>query len=123
VTGVSRYLPAKAWDELSPQQKGATNRKKYQAYKEGKQFAPNATAARDASRKAREFKYMPKSTSDFSLLPTLLENIHATPQMVRSAANLASNVHRVSEVAEPLVRTGIKHGKKFKGGYTALNLH
>lgn len=58
VTGISRYLPAKAWEGLSPQQKAATNRKKYQAYKEGKQFAPNAKAAKEASKKAREFSYM-----------------------------------------------------------------
>lgn len=58
VSGVSRYLPKKAWEGLSPQQVAATNRKKRSAYQEGKQFAPNAKAAREASRKARGFDYM-----------------------------------------------------------------
>lgn len=51
--GTTRYLPEKAWSELSPQQKQATNRKKLQASKQGKQFVPNTKAAKQAGKKAR----------------------------------------------------------------------
>lgn len=45
-----RYLPAKAWSELTPAQKAATRRKK----KAGRgQFVPNTAAAKAAGKKAR----------------------------------------------------------------------
>jgi hypothetical protein len=36
--GKKRYLPAKAWDALSPAEKAATNRAKSAGNKKGKQF-------------------------------------------------------------------------------------
>jgi hypothetical protein len=36
--GKNRYLPRKAWDELSPSEKAATNRAKAEGNKAGKQF-------------------------------------------------------------------------------------
>lgn len=45
-----RYLPAKAWKNLTPAQKAATRRKKKAARK---QFVPNAPAARKAGKAAR----------------------------------------------------------------------
>ena len=36
--GKKRYLPAKAWDALSPAEKAATNRAKSAGDKKGKQF-------------------------------------------------------------------------------------
>ena len=36
--GNKRYLPAKAWDSLSPSEKAATNKAKLQGNKQGKQF-------------------------------------------------------------------------------------
>ena len=36
--GKKRYLPAKAWDSLSPSEKAATNKAKSQGNKQGKQF-------------------------------------------------------------------------------------
>jgi hypothetical protein len=36
--GKKRYLPKKAWDELSPAEKAATNKKKAAGNKKGKQF-------------------------------------------------------------------------------------
>jgi hypothetical protein len=36
--GNKRYLPAKAWDALSPGEKAATNRAKKEGNKKGKQF-------------------------------------------------------------------------------------
>ena len=51
--GTTRYLPKKAWSELTPKQKQATNSKKLQASKRGKQFVANTPAAKRAGKKAR----------------------------------------------------------------------
>jgi hypothetical protein len=48
-----RYLPAAAWRKLSPAQRAATNRKKIQGSKRGRQFVSNTEAAAGASRRAR----------------------------------------------------------------------
>lgn len=50
--GTTRYLPEKAWDQLSPAQKKATNKKKTEASKRGKQFVSNTPAAAKARKKA-----------------------------------------------------------------------
>ncbi len=52
--GTTRYLPEKAWDKLSAGEKAATNKKKKDGSKKGKQFVSNtkaATAARKTSAK------------------------------------------------------------------------
>jgi hypothetical protein len=51
--GTVRYLPAKAWAKLSPQEKRATNAKKRKASKSGKQYVANTKAAKKASKEAR----------------------------------------------------------------------
>ena len=51
-TGTTRYLPEKTWNQLTPKQKQATNSKKLQASKKGKQFVPNTKAARTARKRA-----------------------------------------------------------------------
>ena len=51
--GTTRYLPKKAWSELTPKQKQATNSKKLQASKRGKQFVANTPASKRAGKKAR----------------------------------------------------------------------
>jgi len=43
--GTARYLPDKAWDNLSPAEKRATNKKKMAGAKQGKQFVKNTKAA------------------------------------------------------------------------------
>lgn len=43
--GTRRYLPAKAWSKLTPAQRAATNRKKIQGSKRGRQFVANTDAA------------------------------------------------------------------------------
>jgi hypothetical protein len=48
-----RYLPKKAWDELSEEEKEATNAAKAEGSKQGEQFVANPEAARKAGRKAR----------------------------------------------------------------------
>ena len=48
-----RYLPTSAWKRLTPMQKAATNRLKKRGMKKGRQFVPNAKAARLAGRLAR----------------------------------------------------------------------
>ena len=50
--GTTRYLPEKAWDQLSPAQKKATNKKKTEGSKRGKQFVSNTPAAAKARKKA-----------------------------------------------------------------------
>jgi hypothetical protein len=50
--GTQRYLPKQAWAKLSPRQRKATNRKKVQASRKGKQFVGNTRNARRARRLA-----------------------------------------------------------------------
>ena len=50
--GTTRYLPKEAWDELSPAEKKATNKKKVTGSKEGKQFVANTKKAKSARKKA-----------------------------------------------------------------------
>ena len=38
--GKKRYLPDKAWNELSPEEKAATNKAKAEGNSKGKQFVP-----------------------------------------------------------------------------------
>ncbi|RYY19085.1 MAG: hypothetical protein EOO36_06610 [Cytophagaceae bacterium] len=51
-TGTTRYLPKKAWDELSSAEKKATNEKKKAGSAAGKHTVPNTVAARKARKKA-----------------------------------------------------------------------
>jgi hypothetical protein len=53
-SGTTRYLPEKAWENLSPSQKAATNKKKVTASKQGKQFVANTQAAKKAGKIARQ---------------------------------------------------------------------
>jgi hypothetical protein len=46
----ARFLPDKAWKELTPAQRAATNRKKLSGKK---QFVPNTQVAKQAGRRAR----------------------------------------------------------------------
>lgn len=48
--GKKRYLPDKAWDELSPAEKAATNRAKAEGDRKGKQFVkqPKSIAKKTA---------------------------------------------------------------------------
>ena len=49
-----RYLPKKAWEELSEKEKEETEKQKHEGSKEGKQFVPNTSRARSARKKANE---------------------------------------------------------------------
>lgn len=51
-----RYLPDKAWKELSPTQRKATDRKKVAASRRGKQFVKNTPAAAKARKHASKRK-------------------------------------------------------------------
>ena len=51
--GTVRYLPDAAWKSLSSSEKAATNQAKLAGSKRGKQFIPNTSAAKRASRIAR----------------------------------------------------------------------
>ena len=48
----ARYLPEKAWDELTPAQRKATDSKKKVASRKGRQFVANTEAAKAARKKA-----------------------------------------------------------------------
>lgn len=52
--GMRRYLPRAAWARLSPAQVRATNRKKIQGSRSGRQFVRNTESAMRASRSARK---------------------------------------------------------------------
>lgn len=49
-----RYLPDKVWGRLSPAQRAATNRKKIQGDKRGRQFVANTETAKDKARSYRK---------------------------------------------------------------------
>ena len=49
-----RYLPDKAWNELSPQEKKATDEKKVRGSRKGKQYVPNTDKANEARRHAEK---------------------------------------------------------------------
>ena len=48
----ARYLPEKAWDQLSPAEKKATDEKKKQGSRTGKQFIANTEPAKKARKSA-----------------------------------------------------------------------
>ncbi len=52
--GTTRYLPKKAWSKLTPAEKAATNRKKREGSRKGRQFVSNTEAAEQAGRSARK---------------------------------------------------------------------
>jgi len=49
-----RYLPKAAWEELTEDQRRATDEAKRRGAAAGEQFVPNPEAAEDAARRARE---------------------------------------------------------------------
>lgn len=51
-----RYLPDKAWKELSPSERKATDRKKVAASRRGRQFVKNTSAAAKARKRASKQK-------------------------------------------------------------------
>ena len=74
----TRYLPAKAWEQLSPERKAATNRKKVKGSLEGKQFVPNTEAAAAALRSATHKQTLAKSKSRSS------QHAEPTPKPTRT---------------------------------------
>jgi hypothetical protein len=50
--GTARYLPEKAWKQLSSSEKAATNKKKKEGSQKGKQFVSNTPVAAQARKKA-----------------------------------------------------------------------
>jgi hypothetical protein len=51
-TGTARYLPAKAWEELTPAERKATNAKKQAGSKAGEHTVANTAAAKRARKQA-----------------------------------------------------------------------
>ena len=54
--GMTRYLPAEAWDKLTPAQQKATNAKKREGSKQGEQFVANTAAAKRARKSVTKTK-------------------------------------------------------------------
>lgn len=52
--GKKRYLPKRAWGELSPSEKAATNRAKAKGNSQGKQFVPQPKKIADKTKKHRK---------------------------------------------------------------------
>ena len=52
--GMHRYLPKEAWDNLSPDEKAATEQQKHEGDQEGHQFVPNTTKAKEARDQAQK---------------------------------------------------------------------
>ncbi|MDO7885010.1 hypothetical protein [Hymenobacter cheonanensis] len=51
-SGITRYLPAKAWEELTPAERKATNAKKQAGSKAGEHVVANTAAAKRARKQA-----------------------------------------------------------------------
>jgi len=51
--GKKRYLPKKAWEDLTPSEKAATNRAKAKGNKNGEQFVPQPKAIAKKTAKHR----------------------------------------------------------------------
>lgn len=60
---MARYLPKKAWDELTPAEKKATDAKKRTASKKGEQFVANAAPAKRAAAKTRTAAKKPSASA------------------------------------------------------------
>lgn len=58
-----RYLPKEAWDKLTPAQRKATDRKKVEGSRQGKQYIANTEAAASARESAQEEKTVPGPTA------------------------------------------------------------
>lgn len=52
----ARYLPAEAWEKLTPAQRKATNAKKLKGSEEGKDHVPNTKKAKEARKQVGEKK-------------------------------------------------------------------
>lgn len=52
----ARYLPAEAWEKLTPAQRKATNAKKLKGSEEGKDHVPNTKKAKEARKQVSEKK-------------------------------------------------------------------
>ena len=59
--GTTRYLPAEAWEKLTPAERKATNAKKRAGSKQGEQFVANTEAAQKARKSASKPKSAKKS--------------------------------------------------------------
>lgn len=62
--GTTRYLPAEAWDKLTPAQKKATNTKKQAGSKHGEQHVANTTDAKKARKSATKASAPAKAAAD-----------------------------------------------------------
>ncbi len=62
--GTTRYLPAEAWDKLTPAQKKATNAKKQAGSKQGEQHVDNTADAKKARKSATKSTAKTKDSAE-----------------------------------------------------------
>ena len=62
---MKRYLPRKAWESMSPGQRAATNKKKLEGSKKGRQFVPNTETAQKARAGAEKTSAMKVALAKF----------------------------------------------------------
>jgi len=97
-----RYLPAKAWDNLTPAQRAATNRKKIIGSKKGRQFVDNTRAAQNArGRSVRGQKHI-----EFYEELEFKDIGPRKPRAIRSARSSASLGRRARKIGGAL-RAGL----------------
>ena len=72
--GTTRYLPAEAWDKLTPAQKKATNVKKVEGSRAGKQFVANTSAASQARHEAEVTPQQADHASGTRTVPRATKN-------------------------------------------------
>ncbi len=78
--GTTRYLPDKAWEELTPAQKKATNDKKQAGSNQGKQFVANTEDAKTARKSSSKSSPSDSATKSKPKAQTKPKTKAATPK-------------------------------------------
>ncbi|MFW6153880.1 MAG: hypothetical protein ACOC95_01555 [Planctomycetota bacterium] len=93
-----RYLPDKAWQQLTDDEAEPTDRRKREASRTGRQYVPNTDAARRARRAVMTGEAEPTSQQLHELARTL--NIHGRSSMSKAQLKRVVRKHYSDEVGE-----------------------
>lgn len=123
--GTTRYLPKDSWKKLSPGERSATNAKKREGSREGRQFVANTEAAAEARKEAMEHvKEAAVSASLWRYGLGKLAAEHKNASVLHALAHGAAMTlgghvgtnamgraaHHGSNIAEILAHKGVQHG-------------
>lgn len=86
----ARYLPDKAWQELSPAEKAATDRKKREGSREGNQFVANTAPAAEARKHATAKGSAKKTPAKKQSAPTAAKSPAKKSSVRKTGAKAAS---------------------------------